>query len=346
MIPFLESQTKSHLTALMFVVVLPENVKSWCEYGKNMCIVLCSTISMLIHFHLELVEISCFMSEHLTVACFQCSCLHFQQQINFPAKVIICSDFDVIPCCSLAAAPLCQLSSLSSWMRKFKHFVAPFVHINNPPPSLPTLITFNLEFSLSNTFSPFSCPHPQDHTPSSESPPSPPGRPHGSSGVQISVYTGGRGWRHRIALPHRLTSPLMPIYCIWQPLWSRCTSGVEYAYWKQGPTLAQTSVAEQNRWKAAFPLPSPSSAHTHRHTTPLFLLSSAQITQAITKTLEGLDSVNKNLREVLRDMVGLMMWLWWECLHKSCSNLPFESVTGCIRECVRVAEQDNFSFFF
>lgn len=155
MIPFLESQTKSHLTALMFVVVLPENVKSWCEYGKNMCIVLCSTISMLIHFHLELVEISCFMSEHLTVACFQCSCLHFQQQINFPEKVIICSDFDVIPCCSLAAAPLCQLSSLSSWMTKFKHFVAPFVHINNPPPSLPTLITFNLEFSLSNTFSPF-----------------------------------------------------------------------------------------------------------------------------------------------------------------------------------------------
>lgn len=31
------------------------------------------------------------------------------------------------------------------------------------------------------------------------------------------------------ALPHRLTSPQMPIYCTWQPLWSRRTSGVEYA---------------------------------------------------------------------------------------------------------------------
>lgn len=32
------------------------------------------------------------------------------------------------------------------------------------------------------------------------------------------------------ALPHRLTSPQMPIYCTWQPLWSRRTSGVEYAH--------------------------------------------------------------------------------------------------------------------
>ncbi|OPJ83437.1 hypothetical protein AV530_006329 [Patagioenas fasciata monilis] len=30
-----------------------------------------------------------------------------------------------------------------------------------------------------------------------------------------------------MALPHRLTSPQMPIYCTWQPRWSRGTSGVD-----------------------------------------------------------------------------------------------------------------------
>lgn len=67
------------------------------------------------------------------------------------------------------------------------------------------------------------------------------------------------GWRHRRALPHTLASPLMPIYCAWQPLWSRGTSGVEYAYWKQGPPLAQTSVAQRNRWEAASSFTAPAS---------------------------------------------------------------------------------------
>lgn len=96
---------------------------------------------------------------------------------------------------------------------------------------------------------------------------------------------------------------------------------------KQGPTLAQTSVAEQSRWKAAPP-------HTQTHILNPPLLFRVQISQAIIKTLEGLDFVNKNLREALRDMLELMMWLWWECLHRSCWSLHFESVTACVCVCV------------
>lgn len=96
---------------------------------------------------------------------------------------------------------------------------------------------------------------------------------------------------------------------------------------KQGPTLAQTSVAEQSRWKAAPP-------HTQTHILNPPLLFRVQISQAIIKTLEGLDFVNKNLREALRDMLELMMWLWWECLHRSCWSLHFESVTACVCVCM------------
>lgn len=78
------------------------------------------------------------------------------------------------------------------------------------------------------------------HQPAASAPPPPPlspTRPHGSSSaVQISVYTSG--WElttPHCALPHRLTSPLMPIYCTWQPLWSRRTSGVKYEKTGAGP---------------------------------------------------------------------------------------------------------------
>lgn len=194
------------------------------------------------------------------------------------------------------------------------------MHVNNPCHSL--LISCSLVFSLPNTplfsFSPATPP-----------PPPPPG-PRGSSAVQISVYTSGWGWRHRSALPHRLTSPQMPIYCTWQPLWSRRTSGVEYAYWKTGANLGP------NKCSRAKPMKGSPSAHTDTHPQPPppSPFSSECRSQAIIKTLEGLDFVNKNLREALRDMLELMMWLWWECLHRSCWSLHFESVTACVCVCM------------
>lgn len=159
------------------------------------------------------------------------------------------------------------------------------------------LITFSLEFSLSHKL-------PLLHSFSFH--PSPPKAlwELSSANFRLSQWPGLT--TPHLSTPHRLTRPLMPIYCTWQSLWSRRTSGVEYAYWKQGPALAQTSVAEHKRWKATSSPP------------PFFLLSSPQTTQTLAKTLEGLDSVNKNSREVLGDVLELMMWLWWECLHSSC----------------------------
>lgn len=184
------------------------------------------------------------------------------------------------------------------------------------------LISFSFELSLPNIpcfLSPVTPP--------------PPG-PHGSSAVQISVYTSGWGWRHHNALPHRLTSPQMPIYCTWQPLWSRRTSGLEYAYWKTGANLGPNKCSRAKPMKGSSPL--------HTHVLKTFSpLSRAQISQAITKTLEGLDSVNKNLREALRDMLELMMWSWWECLHQNCWNLHFENAIVCVYVWVAVNTVDS-----
>jgi len=183
----------------------------------------------------------------------------------------------------------------------------------------------------------------------SKSPPPPcntthlhlPPRPHGSSAVHISVYTSGWGWRHRSALPHGLTSPQMPIYCTWQPLWSRRTSGVEYAYWKTGANLGPNKCSRAKPMKGSLP---PPHTHTHTHTHPQTPLSGAQISPAIAKTLEGLDSVNKNLMEALRDTVELMMWLLW-----SCWIIHSESVCVCVCVSQRahtrfLEEQWTFSF--
>lgn len=109
--------------------------------------------------------------------------------------------------------------------------------------------------SVAVWFSHFQIPPLFSFFPATPPPPPPPG-PRGSSAVQISVYTSGWGWRHRSALPHRLTSPQMPIYCTWQPLWSRRTSGVEYAYWKTGANLGPNKCSRAKPMKG-----SPSQTH-------------------------------------------------------------------------------------
>lgn len=74
------------------------------------------------------------------------SCLHFQQQINFSAKVIIYSRLHVILFSSFAVPPQSQPSSLSLWMRIFRH--ATLLCVNSLCPLL--LISFSFEFSLPN----------------------------------------------------------------------------------------------------------------------------------------------------------------------------------------------------
>lgn len=82
------------------------------------------------------------------------------------------------------------------------------------------------------------------------------------SAVQISVYTSG--WelttRHG-ALPHRLTSPQMPIYCTWQPLWSRRTSGLKHEETGLGlgPNKCSRAGTDERQPSAC------AHTHTHRH---------------------------------------------------------------------------------
>lgn len=76
------------------------------------------------------------------------SCLHFQQRINFPAKVIIYSHVDVIPFCSFSVPAAEPTELIIPLDENIQTFAAPFVRVNSLCPLL--IISFSFEFSLPN----------------------------------------------------------------------------------------------------------------------------------------------------------------------------------------------------
>lgn len=134
-------------------------------------------------------------------------------------------------------------------------FAAPFVRVNSLCPSL--LISFSLDFSLPNILPCplFLSPPLQHHLLLHHHPP-----PQGLMGAQQYKFP---------FIPVAGADDTAALYPTdWRALRCRFTvhgshsGAAAHLEWstlteKQGPTLAQTSVAEQNRWKAAPP------SHTH-----------------------------------------------------------------------------------
>lgn len=99
------------------------------------------------------------------------SCLHFQQWINFSAKVIIYSHVDVILLCSFAVSAAEPTELIIPLDENIQTFAAPFVLVN----SLCPLLLITSEFSLPNIlFSP----------PLSPATPTPSTSPQGLMGAQ------------------------------------------------------------------------------------------------------------------------------------------------------------------